>query len=57
MVAGDSGVGYYIASMQYAGRGADMFAALFLVGLSGYVINRTFVAVEARMLFWHRHTD
>jgi ABC-type nitrate/sulfonate/bicarbonate transport system permease component len=57
MVAGDSGVGYYIASMQYAGRGADMFAALFLVGLSGYVINRTFVAVEARMLFWHRQTD
>jgi ABC-type nitrate/sulfonate/bicarbonate transport system permease component len=57
MVAGDSGVGYYIASMQYAGRGADMFAALFLVGLSGYLINRAFVAMEAHVLFWHRQPD
>lgn len=54
MVAGDSGIGYYITSMQYAGRGADMFAALFLVGLCGYLINRTFVAIEDRVLFWHR---
>jgi ABC-type nitrate/sulfonate/bicarbonate transport system permease component len=54
MVAGDSGVGYYIVSMQYAGRGADMFAALFLVGLSGFLINRAFVTMEARVLFWHR---
>jgi ABC-type nitrate/sulfonate/bicarbonate transport system permease component len=57
MVAGDSGIGYYITSMQYAGRGADMFAALFLVGLSGYLINRAFVAIEDRLLFWHRQGD
>lgn len=56
MVAGDSGIGYYIISMQYAGRGADMFAALFLVGLSGYLINRAFVAIEDRTLFWHRQS-
>jgi ABC-type nitrate/sulfonate/bicarbonate transport system permease component len=56
MVAGDSGIGYYIISMQYAGRGADMFAALFLVGLSGYLINRAFVAIEDRILFWHRQS-
>jgi len=53
MVAGDSGIGYYITSMQYAGRGADMFAALFLVGLSGYVMNRAFLVLERRILFWH----
>jgi ABC-type nitrate/sulfonate/bicarbonate transport system permease component len=53
MVAGDSGIGYYITSMQYAGRGADMFAALFLVGLSGYLMNRVFLVVERRILFWH----
>jgi ABC-type nitrate/sulfonate/bicarbonate transport system permease component len=56
MVAGDSGIGFYITSTQYAGRGADMFAALFLVGLSGYVINRAFVAIEDRILFWHRQS-
>jgi ABC-type nitrate/sulfonate/bicarbonate transport system permease component len=54
MVAGASGIGYYITSMQYAGRGADMYAALLLVGLCGYVINRAFVQVEGRILFWHR---
>jgi ABC-type nitrate/sulfonate/bicarbonate transport system permease component len=54
MVAGDAGIGYYLTSMQYAGRGSDMFAALFLVGLSGYLINRVFVAVEREILFWHR---
>jgi ABC-type nitrate/sulfonate/bicarbonate transport system permease component len=53
MVAGDSGIGYYITSMQYAGRGADMFAALFLVGLSGYLMNRVFLVLERRILFWH----
>jgi ABC-type nitrate/sulfonate/bicarbonate transport system permease component len=53
MVAGASGVGYYITSMQYAGRGADMFAALFLLGLTGYVINRAFVETEKRLLFWY----
>jgi ABC-type nitrate/sulfonate/bicarbonate transport system permease component len=54
MVAGDSGIGYYITSMQYAGRGADMFAALFLVGLSGYLMNRIFLVFERSILFWHR---
>jgi ABC-type nitrate/sulfonate/bicarbonate transport system permease component len=53
MVAGDAGIGYYITSMQYAGRGADMFAALFLLGLSGYAINWVFVTLERRVLFWH----
>jgi ABC-type nitrate/sulfonate/bicarbonate transport system permease component len=57
MVAGDSGIGYYITSMEYAGKGADMFAALFLVGLSGYLINKTFLAVEGRFLFWHSQSD
>ncbi|MDB5408593.1 MAG: hypothetical protein JWL84_3505 [Rhodospirillales bacterium] len=53
MVAGASGVGYYITSMQYAGRGADMFAAMFLLGLSGYAVNAGFVAIERRLLFWY----
>jgi ABC-type nitrate/sulfonate/bicarbonate transport system permease component len=53
MVAGAAGVGYYITSMQYAGRGADMFAALFLLGLSGYLINHGFVVFERRALFWY----
>lgn len=57
MVAGAAGVGYYITSMQYAGRGADMFAALFLLGLSGYVINHGFVLIEHRALFWYHSAE
>ncbi len=52
MVAGDAGVGYYLVSTQYAGRGADMFAALFLLSFVGYMINAGFVACERRVLFW-----
>jgi len=54
MVAGASGIGYYITSMQYAGHCADMYPALLPVGLCGYAINRVFVQVEGRVLFWHR---
>jgi ABC-type nitrate/sulfonate/bicarbonate transport system permease component len=53
MVAGDAGVGYYLVSTQYAGRGADMFAALFLLSFVGYAINAGFVASERRILFWY----
>lgn len=56
MVAGDSGIGFYLNSMQYAGRGADMFAALFLLGLCGYLMNRIFMAIERRVLFWHQQS-
>ena len=53
MIAGDAGVGYYLVATQYAGRGADMFAALFLLSLVGYLINSGFVASERRILFWY----
>ena len=52
MIAGDSGVGYYLVSMQYAGRGADMFAALVVLSCTGYLINAGFVSLERRVLFW-----
>jgi ABC-type nitrate/sulfonate/bicarbonate transport system permease component len=30
-----------------------MFAALFLLGLTGYVVNYGFVLIERRILFWY----
>ncbi|MFT8245021.1 ABC transporter permease [Roseomonas sp. BN140053] len=53
MVAGDAGVGYYLVSTQYAGRGAEMFAAIFMLSFVGYMINMGFVRVERRILFWY----
>jgi NitT/TauT family transport system permease protein/sulfonate transport system permease protein len=52
MIVGQSGIGFYIVSMQYAMRPADMFAAVIVLSLFGYLINRLFVLWEARVLHW-----
>lgn len=54
LVAGSQGVGYYVASMQYALRAADMYAAIVLLTAVGYGLNRAFVALEGRALHWSR---
>ena len=52
MIAGAQGIGYFIVSTQYAMRPAEMFASLFLLALTGYVLNACFLAIEARLLHW-----
>jgi ABC-type nitrate/sulfonate/bicarbonate transport system permease component len=54
LVAGSQGIGYYVISMQFASRAADMYAAIVLLTAVGYALNRSFVAFEARMLHWSR---
>ncbi|MFZ5692217.1 MAG: hypothetical protein ACOY5F_13290 [Pseudomonadota bacterium] len=53
MIAGAAGVGYYLVSMQYGGRAADMYGAPLLLALCGYLINRGFLLLEGRILRWH----
>jgi ABC-type nitrate/sulfonate/bicarbonate transport system permease component len=53
MIAGSAGIGYYIMTMQYALRAAEMYGAIFLLAALGYVLNRGFVAVERRILHWY----
>lgn len=53
MIAGSAGVGYYLVSMQYAERAPDMYAALLLIGIGGYLLNEAFLFVEHRVLHWH----
>jgi ABC-type nitrate/sulfonate/bicarbonate transport system permease component len=57
MIAGSAGIGYYITSMQYAMRAADMYAAIFVLAAIGYGLNRGFLAVERRLLHWYRTGD
>jgi ABC-type nitrate/sulfonate/bicarbonate transport system permease component len=52
MIAGSSGIGYYIVEMQYAMRPDLMYAAVFYLAVTGYALNRTFLAVEARLIPW-----
>jgi ABC-type nitrate/sulfonate/bicarbonate transport system permease component len=54
LIAGSQGIGYYVVSMQFASRAADMYAAIVLLTLVGYALNRAFVAFEARVLHWSR---
>ncbi len=53
MIAGSSGVGYYLVLMQYAVRSAEMYAAIFAIAALGAVLNAGFVAVERRLIFWY----
>jgi ABC-type nitrate/sulfonate/bicarbonate transport system permease component len=54
MLAGSEGVGYFIVSMQYAMRAGDMYAAIVLLSAIGYLLNRLFLALERRALWWAR---
>ena len=53
MIAGSDGVGYYLMSMEYAERPADMYGALFVLAFSGFLLNWLFVKAEARILYWY----
>lgn len=54
MIAGDAGIGYYLVSMQYAGRAAEMYAALFWLATCGFALNAGFLRIEQRILHWNR---
>lgn len=55
MLAGGSGagIGLYIVGMEYAGRAPEMYVAIFLLGLCGYLINRAFLIFERTIIHWH----
>ena len=57
MIAGSEGIGYYIMTMQYAMRPADMYAAIFLLAALGYSLNLGLLAIEHRLLHWWRRGE
>jgi ABC-type nitrate/sulfonate/bicarbonate transport system permease component len=57
MIAGSAGIGYYLMTMQYAMRSADMYAAILVLAAVGYCLNRGFLTVERRLLHWYRSAD
>jgi ABC-type nitrate/sulfonate/bicarbonate transport system permease component len=54
MIAGSEGIGSYIVTMQYAMRGSDMYAAIFLLAAVGYSLNAVLLGIERRLLHWWR---
>lgn len=53
MVAGASGVGYFIVQAQYAMQPAPMYAAVVCLSVVGYALNRAVLRLEKRALPWH----
>lgn len=54
MVAGSSGLGYYILDEERSLHTVAMYAGIVVIALAGYALNRLFVALERRALAWHR---
>lgn len=52
MIAGSSGIGYFILDMQRIFRVPEMFAGIFILGVLGFAINFLFLKVEGYMLRW-----
>lgn len=56
MLGGNDGMGYLILNSQRVFRIPEMFAAIFMLGAVGYLLNLAFVRVESYVLRW-RHVD
>ncbi len=52
IITSSGGLGYSIVQMQTAIRNADMYAAVFAVGLLGYAINAAVAGLERKIVFW-----
>jgi ABC-type nitrate/sulfonate/bicarbonate transport system permease component len=53
MLASTSGIGLYIMTMQSAARMPEVYAAIALLALVGYALNRVLLALERRLMPWH----
>jgi ABC-type nitrate/sulfonate/bicarbonate transport system permease component len=52
LVAGNSGIGFYVSQMEQANRLAPMYAGILLTGLIGYLVNALFFRLERKVVFW-----
>jgi len=54
MVAGSKGMGFFILDEERSMNSSNMYAGIFVVATLGYVLNRLFLLLEAKMMKW-RH--
>ncbi len=52
LVAGNSGIGFFISQMEQANRLPPMYAAIVLTGIIGYALNWFYVWLEKKLVFW-----
>jgi ABC-type nitrate/sulfonate/bicarbonate transport system permease component len=46
MLTGRPGIGFYIENVRISGLVTDMWAAILVTGVLGYLVNATFMALE-----------
>jgi ABC-type nitrate/sulfonate/bicarbonate transport system permease component len=54
MVASTNGIGFFVLQSQRSFAIPEMWSGILLLGILGYVLNLIFMAVERRVLAWHR---
>ena len=54
MVVGGSGLGFFILDEERSLRTSNMYAGIVLVAMLGYMLNRLFLALESKLMVWHR---
>jgi ABC-type nitrate/sulfonate/bicarbonate transport system permease component len=54
LVASTNGIGHHIIQAQKVFAMTDMWAGIVLLGILGYLLNAVLVAIEGRVLAWHR---
>ncbi|MEP9375946.1 ABC transporter permease [Aquabacter sp. CN5-332] len=53
MIAGNSGIGFYVINAQQTLDIAKMYAGAATVALTGYALNLLFLFIESRVVHWH----
>jgi NitT/TauT family transport system permease protein len=54
MIAGNKGLGFFILDEERSLQSSNMYAGILLVATLGYLLNRLFVALEAKAMQWRR---
>jgi ABC-type nitrate/sulfonate/bicarbonate transport system permease component len=54
MAASSNGLGFFVLQSQRSFAVADMWSGIVVLGILGYVLNVLALAVERRVLSWHR---
>jgi ABC-type nitrate/sulfonate/bicarbonate transport system permease component len=56
MIASTNGIGHFLFRSQQTLAIPDMWAAIILLGLLGYLLNLAFGVIERRVLHWHHRS-
>jgi NitT/TauT family transport system permease protein len=57
MIVSNDGLGYFTLLAQRTFKVPEMYAGIFTLALFGYVLNRIFLAAEARLVRWHHESS